>query len=99
MGGILEWSARSRKQIKPPVHRLEIFSRAVVHDAPPQSIGLTPAGERRIVQILSGRFEGRLNGEVLHGGADYQIVAPDGTSHLNARYLIHTDDGAVILVR
>lgn len=52
-----------------------------------------------MVQILSGRFEGRLQGEVLPGGADIQLVAPDGTSYLDARYMVRTDDDAVILVR
>ena len=89
----------SRKQIQPPAPRLELFSHAVVHVAPPQILGRTPAGERRVVQILSGRLEGRLSGEVLPGGADHQIVTPDGTSYLNAHYMMRTDDGAVILVR
>src|SRR5438552_18323515 len=89
----------SRKQIQPPVPRLELISHATVNVAAPEIIGRTPAGERRIVQILSGRFEGRLNGEVLPGGADNQVVAPDGTSDLDARYIIRTDDGALILVR
>jgi hypothetical protein len=89
----------SRKHIQPPAPRLELLSHGVIQVAPPQSLGRTPAGERWVVQILSGRLEGRINGEVLPGGADHQIVAPDGTSHLNARYVILTDDGAMILVR
>ena len=52
-----------------------------------------------MVRILEGRFEGRLNGAVLPGGADHQFVGADGTSYLNARYMIRTDDGALILVR
>src|SRR5262245_1465130 len=54
---------------------------------------------RRVVQIRRGRFQGRINGEVLPGGADYQIISSDGTTYLDARYMIQTDDGAVILVR
>jgi hypothetical protein len=52
-----------------------------------------------MVEINAGRFEGRICGEVLRGGADYQIITPDGTSYLDARYVIRTDDGALILVR
>ena len=85
--------------MRPPTPRLELISHATIQVAAPQTTGRTAVGERRTVQILSGRFDGRLNGEVLPGGADYQIVAPDGTSHLDARYMIRSDDGAVILVR
>jgi hypothetical protein len=62
-------------------------------------LGPTTLGERRIVPILSGRFEGRVNAEVLLGGADWQIVGRDGTIHLEARYTLRTDDGALIYVR
>lgn len=82
-----------------PTPRLELISRATVSVAPPTIVGKTAAGERRVVEILKGRFEGKISGEVLAGGADYQTVLPDGTSYLNARYMIRTDDGAVILVR
>ena len=88
-----------QKTMRPPIPRLERISSATVSVAPPQIVGRTPAGERRIVQILSARFEGRISGEVLPGGADYQLITPDGTSYLDARYVIRTEDGAMILVR
>jgi hypothetical protein len=60
--------------------------------------GQTPYGERRVVDILGGRVEGRrLNGRILPG-ADWQIVRPDGVTDLAARYAIETDAGARILV-
>jgi uncharacterized protein DUF3237 len=40
----------------------------------------------------------RLSGRVLRGGADWQIVRPDGAADLQARYTIETDAGARILV-
>ena len=40
----------------------------------------------------------RLNGKVLPGGADWQIVRADGVVHLEARYTIEADSGALILV-
>jgi hypothetical protein len=89
----------SRKQIQPPTPRLELLSHAVIAVGPPETLGRTAAGEQRVVHIIRGRFEGRLTGEVLPGGADYQNVAPDGLSSLEARYSIRTDDAAVILVR
>jgi hypothetical protein len=40
----------------------------------------------------------KLNGKVLPGGADWQIVRSDGVVHLTARYTIETDSGGLILV-
>jgi hypothetical protein len=34
----------------------------------------------------------------LQGGADWQILRPDGAADLDARYTIQTDDGALIYV-
>jgi hypothetical protein len=85
--------------LNPPEPRLERITRATVSVGPPISLGRTPIGERRMVQINTGRFDGRIRGEVLPGGVDYQIITPDGTSYLDARYVISTDDGALILVR
>lgn len=65
-----------------------------------QSLGQGPLGERFIVPILGGRFEGpRLRGTVLPGGADRQLLRPDGIKELDALYEMLTDDGAVITVR
>jgi hypothetical protein len=64
-----------------------------------QKLGQTPYGERRIIDVHDGRVEGpRLNGKVLAGGADWQIVRSDGVVHLTARYTIETDSGGLILV-
>jgi hypothetical protein len=64
-----------------------------------QKFGNTPYGERRIIDINGGTVEGRkLNGKVLPGGADWQIVRADGVVHLQARYTIEADTGAQILV-
>ncbi len=64
-----------------------------------QRIGNTPYGERRIIDIQGGTVEGRkLNGKVLPGGADWQIVRADGVVHLTARYTLQSNEGALILV-
>jgi hypothetical protein len=61
--------------------------------------GPTPYGERRVIHILGGRVTGpKLNGRILPGGADWQIVRTDGASDVQARYTIETDSGAHILV-
>ena len=62
-------------------------------------LGATPYGDRRVINILGGRVEGtRLSGRILSGGADWQIVRPDGVADLCARYTIERDGGARILV-
>jgi hypothetical protein len=67
--------------------------------APPQLIGRGATGERRIVPILGGRIEGpRLTGEILPGGADYQLIRADGVAEIEARYTLKLDDGAMVYV-
>ena len=85
-------------QIEPPVPSLRRFSRATAQVAAPQVFGRTPQGQRRMVPILSGRFEGELEGRILAGGADWQVASEDGITYLEARYSIETPDGALILV-
>jgi hypothetical protein len=68
--------------------------------APTVVIGETPQGLRRMVPITGGTFAGEdLRGIVLGGGADWQIVRPDGVAVLEALYLLKTDDGTLIQVR
>jgi hypothetical protein len=84
--------------LKPTTPRLEFLASAKVSVQPAQIIGRTTMGERRIVPITGGRFEGRIQGEVLPGGADWQIVTSGGAAFLEARYTIQTTDGALIYV-
>jgi hypothetical protein len=63
------------------------------------SMGAAPLGERRVVNILGGTFEGpRLRGRVLPGGADWQIVRRDGVLDIDARYALQEEAGAVVRV-
>jgi hypothetical protein len=63
-------------------------------------LGRTLLGERRIVPIAGGEVEGpRLHGRILSGGSDWQLVGPDGTALLEARYTVETYDGALVYVR
>jgi Protein of unknown function (DUF3237) len=82
-----------------PTPTLERLFRAEIRLGPVQQIGATPLGGRRIFPITGGTFTGQLEGEVLPGGADWQIVAGDGTLLLDARYTLRTNDGALILVQ
>jgi Protein of unknown function (DUF3237) len=63
------------------------------------SLGRTPYGERRVIGILCGTVQGpRLNGRILPGGADWQIVRGDGAADIQARYIIESDQGAHVVV-
>ena len=63
------------------------------------SMGSGPIGERRVVGILGGTFEGSgLRGEVLPGGADWQIARSDGVLDLDARYALKEQAGGVVRV-
>lgn len=63
------------------------------------SVGETPQGRRTVIPITGGTFEGpRLRGEILNGGADYQLANGDRTQ-LEAIYSIRTHDGTYIHVR
>lgn len=54
--------------------------------------GLNSRGKRRIIPITGGRLDGpQLQGRVLPGGADFQIVVSDTCADLDARYLIQLD--------
>ena len=68
--------------------------------AAPTEVGEVAHGRRRIVQILGGTFEGPgIKGKVLPGGADWQMIQPDGFSELDTRYTLETDKGQIIYVQ
>jgi Protein of unknown function (DUF3237) len=79
---------------------LQPLLRAEVTLAPPQELGDSPLGRRRIIPITGGSFRGeKLAGRVLPGGADWQVIRADGVAELDARYTLETDDRALIYVR
>lgn len=67
----------------------------------PIKLGETVQGERVIIPISGGTFEGpKLKGSVLKGGADYQYISRNGErTELDAVYTIKTDDNVLIQVR
>jgi hypothetical protein len=76
-----------------PIFRIEAEVADILH------LGTTPYGDRRVINILGGRVYGpRLVGRILPGGADWQIVRPDGAADLKARYTIESEEGARVLV-
>jgi hypothetical protein len=68
--------------------------------AAPVEIGEVPHGRRRIVEILGGTVEGpNFSAKVVPGGADWQLIQPDGFSELDTRYTLETDGGELVYVQ
>jgi hypothetical protein len=84
-----------------PPPQLEHVCDLAVTIAAPVEVGHTPAGLRRMIPITGGTVTGpRLNGKVLAGGADFQLILGGGTqAHLDARYVIELDDGSRVFVQ
>jgi hypothetical protein len=61
------------------------------------NVGATPQGNRAIVHITGGTFEGpKLRGVILPGGGDWYTARPDGAGILDVRAVARTDDDHII---
>lgn len=80
-----------------PVPELEwVFSVQVDVD-PAIEQGQIHGGMTRFVPITGGEVYGpRLQGVVLAGGGDWQVIRPGGLTDIEARYFLKADDGTVI---
>jgi hypothetical protein len=64
--------------------------------------GVTRAGHRRVVPVAGGRVSGlpgaeaRLDAEIIPGGADWQVVRPDGTVENDTRYSARAADAEYV---
>jgi hypothetical protein len=89
----------STTRLPAPELRLVYRIRATLQE--PLTVGVTPAGQRRLVAFAGGEFAGpELSGQVLPGGsADWQVVHPDGSVAVDIRYTLRTDAGALVLAR
>jgi hypothetical protein len=69
---------------------------------PPEEVGRVPGGVRRVIPITGGWFEGAgqfdIRGEILPGGADWNLQRDDWVFEACARYLLRTDDGALLTI-
>jgi hypothetical protein len=86
----------------PPVAR-HVWT-AVVDIGETTALGPGPLGDRFIVPILGGAFYGApgfegLSGAILPGGADRQLIRPDGIKELDALYEMRSDHGHVLTIR
>jgi Protein of unknown function (DUF3237) len=95
-------SEKGNAPFEPPKPALEFMARFEVNlDAPILELGqIESVGKRRIIPITGGKFTGpRLSGTILNNGADWQMVAADGLAHLDTRYALKTNDGALIYIQ
>jgi len=62
-----------------------------------QNLPATPLGDRRIVEVTGGTFEGpRMNGKILPCGGDWILLRRDGVLQLDVRLTLETDDEQLI---
>ncbi len=92
-----------KAQTYPPTDtpRMEFVMQLVVTLGETYSLGETPHGQRTVVPITGGTFQGpNIKGSILNGGADYQLVNKAcQRTELEAIYSIKTDDEVPIHVR
>ncbi len=75
---------------------------AIVEVGARQDLGIFPGGQRFMIPITGGRFysdQPSLNGTVLPGGADRQLLRPDGVKELDALYEMEATDGSVLTIQ
>ncbi|MBN2342208.1 MAG: DUF3237 family protein [Deltaproteobacteria bacterium] len=75
----------------------EVFSETVTL-ADAIAVGASKLGTRNIIPITGGVVSGQVTGEVLFGGADFQLIT-NSSAILDARYTLAADNGEFILVR
>ena len=82
-----------------PDPRFRFFADLSVQVGPPQEVGATAHGGRRLIPILGGTARGDgWSARVLPGGADFQRIVHGGLAELDARYVLETDAGELIYV-
>tara|TARA_R110001583_G_scaffold67444_1_gene192788 strand:- start:5495 stop:5968 length:474 start_codon:yes stop_codon:yes gene_type:complete len=76
--------------LKTPI--LKHFATLNVAVGLPQEIGVSLHGERRVIPILGGTAQGEgWKGNILSGGADYQLILTPRMAHLDAHYVIELE--------
>lgn len=95
-----EMKGAAVKGLAPRAPELEYCFELLVQVDAPMDLGETQHGHRRIVPIAGGSFSGpKLEGVVVPGGADWQVIHPDGVVEIDTRYTLKTKDGALIYLR
>ena len=93
-GAGVRWPA---PEIDPLTTELVLELRVAI--SPAIEVGESDNGHRQFIPITGGFFVGDgIRGTVLPGGADWQLLRPDGVREIVAIYAIQTDDGVTIMV-
>lgn len=69
-----------------------------VEIAEPIEIGETGDGQRRIIPITGGTVDGRIDGEIIDAGADFQLHRIDRSTELVAKYAFESEGGSRVYV-
>ena len=83
----------------PAVPGLEAAFEVAARLGVPQDHGVTRAGHRRVVPINGGRVTGLFEADILPGGADWQLIRPDGAIEIDTRYSARTTEGGHVYIR
>lgn len=86
-------------QSEPAPPRLEFAFEEIVTLGQAIPVGETSYGRRTIIPITGGTFSGPgIEGTIIAGGWDWQLLRTDGCTDVEADYMLRTDDGVVINV-
>ena len=83
----------------PTIPGLEPAFDVVVDLGPLEDYGTTRAGHRRVIPIIGGRITGEVDAEILPGGADWQVLRPDGAIEVDGRYSARTSVGELLYLQ
>ena len=81
-----------------PKIELSFLCRVMIDAGAPIVVGPCMRGTRRVIPIVGGTVEGKLNGRVLSAGADFQTVFSNDVTELHARYVLELDNGDLVYV-
>jgi len=99
VGALLMVASLVGQQSAPAAPKLELAFELHAEVGKPDEVGVVPGGTRRVIPILGGTFSGSgLKGKILPGGADHQLLQPDGFTQLEARYILQTEQGELIYI-
>jgi hypothetical protein len=78
---------------------LEFVYTAYVDIGKTMELGNASEGQRRVIPIVGGTFQGpRLQGEIIPGGANWTRSRHDGATVAEATYFLKTDDDVLIRI-
>lgn len=94
-------------QLLPAPSLQHVFDLVIQVAAPMEvgdTLGATGRGKRRVIPILGGQLSGltvngvAMKGQVLPGGADFQVIVSPTVADLEARYMLELDGGQRIYI-